>query len=156
MRQCSMAARPVSQFLLTAILLCLFVAGVLPGSSNLAWTASPTDKPLEFRGQVVIPPHAVLRNRRITLTLLRVGTPLRLQSFADSRGRFDFHKVPSGTYNLTIRVPGFGEMQSTTVEITSSFADPKGRVEKTYSYDEATLGHEAQPPTRGLVSVRQL
>ena len=156
MRQCSMTVRIVSRFLLPAVLLCLFVAGVLAGSSNSAGSASLTDKPLEFRGQVVIPPRAVLRNRRIALTLLRVGTPLRLQTFADSRGRFQFHKVPSGTYNLTIRIPGFGEMQSTTVEITGSFADSKGRVEKTYSYDEATLGHQAQPPTRGLVSVRQL
>src|SRR5262249_16355839 len=153
---CSMQSRLTAPFLLAAIFVSLAVTGLLPGFSSPAWSAPPTDKPLEFRGQVVIPPHAVMRNRRITLVLLRVATPLREQPIADSSGRFQFHKVPSGTYNLAIRVPGFGEMPSTTVEITSSFADSKGRVEKSYSYDEAALAHQALPATRGLVSVRQL
>jgi tetratricopeptide (TPR) repeat protein len=42
------------------------------------------------------------------------------------------------------------------LDVTASFADSKGRIEKTYSYDEDTLAHKAQPRAQGLVSVREL
>jgi tetratricopeptide (TPR) repeat protein len=151
-RKIATTKRRILQLILAAAL-----CGLPSGLLNVAWgaPASPTAKPLEFAGQVVIPPRAVLRTRRISLTLLRVGTPFRAQAFADSHGRFRFHKIPPGTYNLSIRIPGFGELQN-TVDVTASFADSKGRVQKTYSYDEAALAHQARPSSGGFVSVREL
>jgi len=103
----------------------------------------------------VIPPRAVLRTKRITLSLHRVGTPFNARVSADFKGRFRFRKIPPGTYNLAIYIPGAGEIQS-TVELTSSFADRKGRIEKTLAFDESALVHQARPLPLGQVSVRQL
>jgi len=44
----------------------------------------------------------------------------------------------------------------TTLDITSSFADARGRVERRISYDEDALTHDALPVQQGMVSVREL
>ena len=110
---------------------------------------------LEFRGQVVIPPKAVLRGKRIALTLHHVGTPFNARARADSQGRFRFKKIPPGTYSLSILIPGAGEMRS-TVDVTPAFADAEGRVEKQFTFDADELAQEALPVPYGMVSVREL
>ncbi|MBI3934408.1 MAG: tetratricopeptide repeat protein [Acidobacteria bacterium] len=120
-----------------------------------AHTSTPPPKTLEFRGRVVLPVRAVLRGKRITLSLLHVGTAFSAQTRADSNGRFRFKKIPPGTYSLSIFVPGAGEIRS-TLDITPAFADAEGRVEKEFSYDEEALAQQALPPQQGVVSVREL
>ena len=123
-----------------------------PQSSRAADSASKT---LELHGRIGIPAQAILRGRRISLTLLQVGTPFSARAWADSKGRFRFRKLPPGTYSLSILIPGAGEIQS-TVDVTSSFTDAKGRVEKQFVFDEESLARQARPPQQGLVSVREL
>jgi Tfp pilus assembly protein PilF len=113
------------------------------------------EQDLEFRGQVVIPPEAVLRGKRISLTLVHVSTAFYARARADSRGRFRFKEIPPGTYSLSIVVPGAGELRS-TVDVTLAFADGRGRVEKRFVFDEEKLAREALPLNQGMVSVRQL
>jgi Tfp pilus assembly protein PilF len=114
-----------------------------------------TNKALEFRGQVVIPPKALIRGRRITLTLSHVSTSFHARTRSDFDGRFRFRNIPSGTYSLSIIIPGAGEFRS-TVDVTPAFADEHGRVEKQFSYDEETLADDAMPLQQGMVSVREL
>jgi len=133
----------------------LVIAAALLLPAVPARAASPAAGTLELRGQVVLPPRAVLRGRRITLTLLRVGTAFNLQTRADAGGRFRFKKIPAGTYSLSIYIPGAGEMRS-TLDVTPAFADADGRVEKRFAYDEDALAHQTLPVQRGMVSVREL
>ena len=133
----------------------LVIAAALLLPAVPARAVSPAADTLELRGQVVLPPRAVLRGRRITLTLLRVGTAFNLQTRADAGGRFRFKKIPAGTYSLSIYIPGAGEMRS-TLDVTPAFADADGRVEKRFAYDEDALAHQTLPVQRGMVSVREL
>ncbi|MBI2819616.1 MAG: tetratricopeptide repeat protein [Acidobacteria bacterium] len=137
-----------------AVAMLMLAAAVLPPDS-LALGTSVTADPLEFRGQVVIPPQAVLRGKQIILTLQQVGTTFSARTRADTKGRFRFKKIPSGTYSISILIPGAGEMRS-TVDVTHAFADDKGRVEIQFTYDEEALAHQALPVQQGLVSVRAL
>ena len=132
----------------------LLAATVLLPSIAPRSAATAADR-LEFRGQVVIPPKAVGRGKRITLTLLHVGTAFNAQTRADSKGRFRFKKIPPGTYSLSIFIPGAGEMQG-TVDVTPAFADANGRVERQFTFDEDELAQEALPVQQGMVSVREL
>jgi tetratricopeptide (TPR) repeat protein len=134
-------------------------APLLVTAAIVASTMSPgmaaTGELLEFRGRVVIPQEAVLRGRRITLTMIHVGTAFNARTRADSNGQFRFKKLPVGTYSLSIVVPGAGELRS-TVDVTPTFADEMGRVERQFTYDKEALAREAQPLSHGMVSVRQL
>lgn len=126
---------------------CLFL--LLPDASG----KTPTQ--LEFRGEVSLPPKTVPRGRRIVLNLLAVGTQASVRTWADPRGRFRFKKVKPGSYALSILIPGTGEILE-TVDITPSFADSRGRVEKKFDYDQEALQNEARVAQQGLVSVREL
>ena len=133
----------------------LLMAAAMWTSPGAAPAMAAGDETLELRGQVVIPPEAVLRGKRISLTLVHVNTAFHERTRADSKGRFRFKKIPPGTYGLLIVIPGAGEMRS-TVDVTPAFADERGRVEKQFAYDAETLAKEAVPANQGMVSVRQL
>jgi tetratricopeptide (TPR) repeat protein len=115
----------------------------------------PAGETLELGGRVIIPPEAVLRGKRITLTAIHVGTAFHARTRADSDGRFRFKEVPIGTYSLSIVIPGAGEIRN-TVDVTPAFADREGRVERNFIFDEDTLANDASPLNQGMVSVRQL
>ena len=63
-----------------------------------------------------------------------------------------FRHLQPGSYSLSIYIPGTGEILQ-TVEITPSFADPKGRVEKKFVFDEQTLQAQVRAVHRGVISV---
>ena len=134
---------------------CLLVASSLLifGMENSA--LAEADDSIEFRGQVIIPPEAVLRGKRISLTLLHVGTSFHDRERANSKGEFRFKDIPPGVYSLSIVIPGAGEMR-TTVVLTPTFADDRGRVEKRFVFDAEALAKEAFPLRQGVVSVREL
>lgn len=119
--------------------------------------AEPRTPLLEFRGQVLVPPKSVSLSprTRITLTLFGVTAPFTAQTWADLRGRFRFRNLQPATYSLAIHFPGVGEILQ-TVEITKSFGDPKGRVEKNFAFDAETLRARARPVVPATVSVREL
>lgn len=133
--------------------LLLTAAVLLP--AEVAPVRAAGDEWLEFRGQVVIPPEAVLRGKHITLTLANVATSFNTRTRADSHGRFRFKKIPPGTYSISILIPGTGEIR-TTSDVTPSFADAKGRVEKQFTFDADALAHDTLQVKKGVVSVRQL
>ncbi len=142
---------PGRTFLGLWLILCLGgPAGSLPA-------AEPRSPLLEFRGQVLVPPNvvAVSRRNRITLNLFGVTSPFTARTWADGKGRFRFRNLQPATYTLSLYLPGVGEILQ-TVEITKSFADPKGRVEKKFSFDAETLRARARPVVPATVSVREL
>ena len=110
---------------------------------------------LEFRGQITLPPGTLARRARIFVGLVGVEESFTSQKWADSRGRFKFSKLQPGTYSLAILIPSHGEI-SQTVEITRSFSDPRGRVEKAFVFDEEALQIRAVPVFEDTVSVREL
>ena len=81
--------------------------------------------------------------------------PFTAQTWADGKGRFRFRNLQPATYSLAIHFPGVGEILQ-TVEITKSFADPQGRVEKKLAFDAETLQARARPVVPATVSVRDL
>ncbi|MBI4464440.1 MAG: carboxypeptidase regulatory-like domain-containing protein, partial [Acidobacteria bacterium] len=111
--------------------------------------------PLEFRGQVIVPPNTLSPRSRIVVTLFGVTAPFRARTWTDFKGRFRFRKLQPATYTLSIYIPRTGEILQ-TVEITRSFADRKGRVEKTFAFDAEALRARARPERAGTVSVREL
>ncbi|OFW43159.1 MAG: hypothetical protein A3J28_07000 [Acidobacteria bacterium RIFCSPLOWO2_12_FULL_60_22] len=114
----------------------------------------PADR-LDFRGRVTLPPKILSPRTRLTLALVGVTTPFSGRTWADSSGRFRFRHLQPGSYSLSIYIPGTGEILQ-TVEITPSFADPKGRVEKKFVFDEQTLQAQVRAVHRGVISVREL
>jgi Flp pilus assembly protein TadD len=110
---------------------------------------------LEFRGRVLLPAQARRPDRRMTVSLVQVGTSFAAQTRPDSRGRFRFRKLQPGTYSLEILIPGTGAILR-TVELTPSFADARGRVEREFLFDQDELQRLARPIPQGLVSVREL
>jgi Tfp pilus assembly protein PilF len=146
-RQRAARRHPAAVFLLLTATVLLPPAAVCGGAASAKW--------LEFRGQVVIPPKAVLRGKRITVTLANVGTSFNARNLADFKGRFRFKKIPPGTYSVSFLIPGAGEMRC-TVDVTHSFADAQGRVEKQFTFDADELAHETLPVQQGVVSVREL
>ena len=146
----------VALALIVSLLVSLLVSGGETAVSPAqAQAVSPPPKTLDFRGQVVIPSRFRQRGRRIILTVLHIGSTFNAQTRADFSGRFQFRRIPQGTYSLSIYIPAHGEMR-TTLDITSSFADARGRVERRISYDEDALTHDALPVQQGMVSVREL
>lgn len=146
----------VARALLASLLVSSLVSGgesAVPPAQAQALSSPP--KTLDFRGQVVIPSRFRQRGRRIILTVLHISSTFNAQTRADFNDRFQFTRIPQGTYSLSIYIPAHGEMR-TTLDITSSFADARGRVERRFSYDENALTHDALPVQQGLVSVREL
>jgi len=110
---------------------------------------------LEFRGRVVLPERTLSWGQHLSLTLFGVESPFVAQTSARAGREFRFRNLYPGTYSLSIHVPRAGEILQTIV-ITPSFADEKGRVEKTFLFDEQSLRSKARPIPRGMVSVREL
>ena len=118
--------------------------------------AQERERELEFRGEVTLPPKTMVSRRaRLFVSITGVSFPFRERTWADGRKRFRFKNVPVGSYTLSIYIPGVGEMQQ-TVDVTESFADEKGRVEKKFAFDQETLEDQTRIVNTGLVSVREL
>jgi len=64
-------------------------------------------------------------------------TPFSARTQMGPDGRFTFKNLPAATYTLIVDVPRAGEMRK-TVEVGPSFADSKGRVALTVTFDQAS------------------
>ena len=65
--------------------------------------------------------------------LQSVLTPFGARTIANG-GEFKFKRLPAGTYTLMIAVPRSGEM-TRTVEVSPSFADSKGKITLTITFE---------------------
>ena len=117
--------------------------------------AESHEKLLEFRGQVLLPANVLSPKKTLTLALFGVELPFTARTWAGSDGRFRFRDLKPGSYTLSIYIPNDGEILE-TVEITKSFADSKGRVEKKFAFDEESLHAQVRPMAQDMVSVRVL
>ena len=120
---------------------------------SLGGAAAPRN--LELEGQVLIPPQARRPRRSITVTISQVGTSFSKEARADPRGRFRFKDLQPSTYSLSIHLPGTGEIVQ-TVDVTPSFADARGKVQRKFVFDQETLARQARSLATGVVSVREL
>ncbi len=131
-------------------LLAGFVLLVLPLSG-----APPPKDLLRFEGQVTLPPHTISPKKRLAIVLHGVDSPFSGQTWADWKGRFHFSHVVPGTYSLMIYIPDDGEIVQ-TVDITKSFANRKGTVEKEFQFTEESLGTLLTSVPQSIVTVREL
>jgi tetratricopeptide (TPR) repeat protein len=134
--------------LLVALLVC--VSMPVP-----AGAAEPQKRTLELRGKVALPPHTLPPKRRLLLTLNSMSSPFSSRTWGGFDGSFRFRNLEPGTYSLSIYIPDDGEILQ-TVDVTPSFADAKGRIVKTFSFDEPTLRTIVRPVPQSLVSARLL
>ncbi|MEE2840539.1 MAG: tetratricopeptide repeat protein [Acidobacteriota bacterium] len=89
----------------------------------------------EFRGRVLQPDGKSFRDALATVFLQGATTPFTTRTLAGGDGKFKFKKLREGMYSLIIAVPLWGEMRR-TIEISPSFADAKGRIEKIFYLEE--------------------
>ena len=120
-----------------------FVPAVL-GAVALA-AAEPQ---LELRGRIEPPQPAAV-------ALYGAVTPFHRRTFSDPKGRFAFKKVPAGSYTVAVFHPRLGESR-TTVEVTPSFADQRGRVEVTVRLAPSEASRDRALVNRNTVEVRDL
>jgi tetratricopeptide (TPR) repeat protein len=102
---------------------------------------------LELRGRIDPPP------ARATVSIGGAISTFVATTYADSKGRFRFRKLPPGPYIVSVFVPGAGVTRR-SVDVTPGLADESGRV-------ELTIGLSPPPgvrPARGrnTVSVAEL
>lgn len=131
----------------SAFLLLLLLAHSLFGAQR--------EQLLEFSGRVKIPEHTLRRRARILLVLSGVVSSYSGREWADMDGRFRFHKIKPGAYSLMIYLPGIGQVVQ-SLELTRSFSDAKGRIEKKFEFDEKYLHVVMQNAQENTVTVREL
>src|SRR5262244_3960783 len=99
---------------------------------------------LEFRGQVILPPDTLSRRARLSIILAGVAMPFRGQTWADGKGRFRFRDLTPGVYSLYVYIPRRGEILE-SVDITHSFADVSGRVDRKFEIGAGELDELIRP-----------
>ena len=110
---------------------------------------------LEFRGQVTLPANALSPRARLFITLFGVDSSFSGHTWADFKGRFQFRNLEPGSYTLSIYIPNDGQILQ-TLDITKSFSDSKGRVEKRLEFSEESLRSLVRSASQDTVSVRAL
>jgi len=120
-----------------------------------SFAVEPAKKLLEFRGSVTLPAGALSRGRRLSISLFGVDTPYTGHAWSDFQGRFRFPDLAPGSYTLSIYIPNNGEIVE-TVDITKSFSDSKGRMERKFEFNEERLRLLLRPVSQDVVSVRVL
>ena len=113
------------------------------------------EHPLEFKGQVKIPEHTLPHRARILLVLNGVASSYSGREWADFGGRFRFHNIRPGAYSLVIYFPGIGQVME-SLDLTPSFSDAKGRIEKRFEFGEKDLHVVMQNAQENTVTVREL
>ena len=67
----------------------------------------------------------------------------------------EFKNIEPGTYTIGFSLPRVGQLMR-TIELTPSFADAKGKIEKQFEYTPDQLATLIRPEERATVSVREL
>jgi tetratricopeptide (TPR) repeat protein len=91
----------------------------------------------------------------VGLHAIHTTAPFRVQKSADWKGRFKFSKLRPGTYTVIAAHPRWGEVRQ-TVEVGSSFADPRGRVEVTLSRRTNESADDSPSSTGVVIPVQEL
>jgi Flp pilus assembly protein TadD len=89
------------------------------------------------------------------VNLFAVGSPYYKRAVAQHDGRFKFKNIEPGTYTIHFAIPRVGQL-TRTLELTHSFADAKGRIERKFEYTPDDLSLLLRPEERATVSVREL
>ena len=100
--------RPLLTRFLVAVLLAV---GSLPGAANAQALYG------SIVGEVTDPQGAVLAGVAVTLT--NTGTGLKLETTTDENGTYVFRNLLPGTYDLTLSLKGFKDMQQSAVIVTA-------------------------------------
>lgn len=106
---------------------------VVPAQSTVllaqatAALASPDSTPTgqSFSGVVVDPSGAVVANAPVLLT--KIDTGPNFLSITDSTGNYRFQNIETGTYKLTLRVPGFKTETQMNIVVAAGEAHNGGR-----------------------------
>jgi len=115
----------------------------------LAALAAFAGRALELRGKIEPP------QRGAFVSIQGALTPFSDKTLADSNGRFRFRNLAPGPYTISVFLPGYGEARR-TVEVTTSLADSRGRVDVTIPFTPPRASAAQTLEDRGTVSVRQL
>ena len=91
----------------------------------------------------------------VGLHAIHTTAPFRAQKPADWKGRFKFSKLRPGTYTVIAAHPRWGEIRQ-TVEVGSSFADPRGRVEVTLSRPRNESPYDLSSSTSVVIPAQEL
>jgi Tfp pilus assembly protein PilF len=106
----------------------------------LALVVVPTDASSDryrFVGTILRDDGKPFQNVTPMVFLQGAITPFSSQTQVGPDGRFTFKNLPAATYTLIVDVPRIGELRK-TVEVGPSFADSKGRVALTVTFDQAS------------------
>lgn len=144
-------ARIVSRRRLPYAIIATLFAWTIVSSPELA--AKP--RLLRLEGRIVLPPHTYSPKKRLVIFLQGVSTPYSGRKWAEPDGRFRFTDLVPGTYSLAVYIPEDRQLLQ-TVDITPSFADGKGKVRRTFEYDEQSLEAHLTVQPQSIVSARQL
>jgi tetratricopeptide (TPR) repeat protein len=129
------------------ILFALAISVRAPAASKTAF---------ELSGRVLQSDGEPFRRLTPVIFLQSALAPFNVHTLADSAGGFKFKNLPAGMYSLIVSVPRAGEMIR-TIEVGPSFADAKGRVTTTISFERnpETLPTTVSAATLGIsVSAR--
>jgi len=91
----------------------------------------------------------------VAVSLHGAVAPFESSTVSDEDGRFQFHKIPAGTYTLVISTAARGDVVQ-TVELSSGTVDSKGRLDIALRVDAATLEVEGGRGTGATVSTTVL
>ena len=103
---------------------------------------------LELRGSIQPP-------QRAAVALYGAITPFHRRTFSDLKGRFAFKNIPAGSYTVSVFHPRRGESR-TTVEVTPSFADQRGRVAVTVRLSPSEASRKRALVNSNTVEARDL
>lgn len=124
-----------------------FVLGALISALALMGAQAPGDT-LDLVGSV----EPALQRGVATVSAVEspffAETPVR-------RGRFEFRRLPPGSYTLTVIDPRWGAARK-TVQVTASFADARGRVRVRMEFERSASGRSERIERQGTVSVAAL
>lgn len=125
---------------------------LLESSSSAAETARPRER-FELTGEVRL--QQTVKPRRLVAYVALHGTttPYSSYTWTNFDGKFKFKKLLPGTYSLYVEVRRKGEKRS-TVEVSHSLADSKGRVHQVVMVEPGQSLATRQRPD--VVSVREL
>lgn len=98
-------------------LLTRFLLAVLLGLSSLVSAANAQALYGSIVGNVTDPQGAVLPGATVTIT--NIGTSLRLETVTDDTGSYVFRNLPTGTYNMTLSLKGFKQLQQEDISVTA-------------------------------------
>ena len=124
---------------------------VLMAAAGAAAAASDPVR-YELRGKIVPVGGESFRNQAPVVFINASNAPFTSQALALPSGEFRFKNLTAGTYNLTITVPEFGQIER-SIDIGPSFADAQGRIHASFEFDAGRASEQLHIVTAGRLSI---